>query len=841
MLAQWFADVRYCLRGFAKRPGYAATIVVTLGIGLGIAVAFYAIFEGMVLRSIPGTVSPGELVNLAAPGQSLKQGSTSCDLAGDCEHVFSYPMFRDLERMQEPFTAVAAHRMAEVNLAFRGETLAGVGVLVSGNYFGVLGVQPALGRLLGPQDDAAEGTATSAVLSHRYWRNALGGDPTVVGQAIVVNGKPLTIVGVAAEGFHGTSRPASPEVFLPITFRWRDGNRGFPNFDDRRYYWVYLLARLKPGVSVEQAAAALEAPYRTLLTDVEAPLQTGMSEQALEQFRARRVTVAPGARGQSWIMTGADVPLSLLLGAAVTVLAIVCLNIANLMLARGAARVGEMAVRLSIGAGPRRLASLLFTEALLLALLAALLSLPLAQLALRWIETAVPAIGVASFDFGVNPRLVAVATAAALVAGMAFSLAPVLGLARTAPGQVLHAHGARSTGGKGAARFRAALVTVQIAMSLMLIVLAGLLGQSLSNVASVNLGMRIDSLLSFTVAPERNGYAPVDSAALFDRIEDELAALPGVSSVGSSMMMLLNNNTNSWDIRASGFEPSPGARPMADFNAVGAGFFATLGIPLLAGRDFGTADAGLDRSKVAIVNESFVERFGLGPNAVGTRIGAGGGSALDVEVVGVVRDAKYANVKDAIGPQLFMPRRQLERAGALTYYVRATGDSQTVATAIRALLTRLDPHLPIMSLQQVDRQARDNVFLDRLMGQIAVALSVLATVLAAVGLYGVLSYTIAQRSRELGLRMALGASPSMLRAEVLGQVGQMAAIGGAIGLCAAVLLGQAASSLLFGVSAAEPLVLIAAICVLAGVVFTAGYVPARRASHIDPMTALRTD
>jgi predicted permease len=841
LIAQRLADVRYCLRGFAKRPGYAATIVVTLALGLGVTVAFYAIFDGMVLRSIPGAVSPGELVNLAAPGEGLKQGNTSCDLAGDCEHVFSYPMFRDLERLQQPFTAVAAHRMAEVNLAFRGQTLAGVGVLVSGSYFGVLGVQPALGRLLGQTDDAVEGGATSVVLSHRYWRNALGADPAVVGQAIVVNGKPLTIVGVAAEGFQGTSRPASPDVFLPITFRWRDGDGGYPNFDDRRYYWVYLFARLKPGVSAEQAATALEAPYRALLTDVEAPLQTGTSEGALEQFRARRVTVAAGARGQSWLMTGAAVPLSLLLGAAVTVLAIVCLNVANLMLARGATRVGEMAVRVSIGAGPRRLASLLFTEALLLALAAALLSLPPAQLALRWIESAVPAIGVASFDFGLNPRLVVVATAAALVAGVTFSLASVLDLARTAPGEVLRSNGARSTGGKAAARFRTTLVTVQIAMSLMLIVLAGLLAQSLSNVASVNLGMRIDSLLSFTVAPERNGYAPASSAALFDRIEEELAALPGVSSVGSSMMTLLNNNTSAWDIRAPGFEPSPGTRPMAAFNAVGTGFFSTLGMPLLAGRDFGTADAGVDRAKVAIVNESFVERFGLGPNAVGTKIGAGGGSALDVEVVGVVSDAKYANVKDTVGPQIFMPRRELERLGALTYYVRAAGDTEAIATAIRALLARLDPNLPIMSLQQVDRQARDNVFLDRLMGQIAVALSVLATVLAAIGLYGVVSYTVAQRSREIGLRMALGASPSMLRTEVLTQVGRMAAIGGAIGLCAALLLGQTASSLLFGVSAAEPLVLVAAICVLAVIVFAAGYVPARRASRIDPMTALRTD
>lgn len=841
MFSHWFADVRYCLRGLAKRPGFAVTVVITLAVGIGLNVAFYAIFDGMVLRPVPGATLPHELVNLAAPGRGLKQGSTSCDLAGDCEDVFSYSMFRDLEHAQESFTAIAAHRMAEVNVSFRGETISGAGVLVSGSYFGVLGVQPAVGRLLGPQDDAADGAADSVVLSYRYWQNVLGAEPNVVGQTLIVNGKPLTIVGVAARGFEGTSRPAGPEVFLPITFRWRDGPGGYPNFDDRRYYWVYLFARLRPGISAAEAEAAINRPYRAILADVEAPLQTGMNEGALTQFRAKTVTVSPGARGQSWFMEGADVPLSIMLLAAGTVLLIVCVNIANLMLARGATRVAEMAVRLSIGAAPRRLGSLLFTEALLLALLAALLSLPLTQLTLRWIQSVVPAPGATSFEFGVNTGLVVVAIAAALLCALTFSLLPVLKLARTNPGRVLHAHSARSTGGKAGNRFRVALATAQIAMSMMLLVLAGWFAHSLLNVTSVNLGMRVEALLSFSVSPERNGYSRANLALAFDRVEEQLAELPGVSSVASSMLTLLNNNSSSWDVRAPGFEPSPGSRPTADFNAVGPGFFATLGIPLLSGRDFDSADAGVDRPRVAIVNRRFVEYFGLGTNAVGMRVGAGQSEALDVEVVGIVEDAKYANVKDPIGPQLFMPRHQLQRMGALTFYVRAAGDPDTVAAGIRALVASLDPNLPIMKLQEVDRQVNDNVFLDRLMGQIAGALSVLATLLAAVGLYGVLSYTITQRAREIGLRMALGASASTLRAGVLRQVGQIGVIGGAIGLGAALLVGRAASSLLFGVKPADPLVLLAALAVLASILFAAGYVPARRASRMDPMTALRGD
>jgi predicted permease len=523
------------------------------------------------------------------------------------------------------------------------------------------------------------------------------------------------------------------------------------------------------------------------------------------------------------------------------VLLIACVNIANLMLARGAGRVGEMAVRLSIGAAPRRLVALLFTESVLLALFAALVSLPFTLATLRWIESMVPAQGVASFDFGLNAALVGIAVAVALLSALIFALFPVLKLARTQPGRVLHAQSTRSTGGKAANRFRATLVTAQIALSMMLLVLAGLLAQSLANVARVDLGIRVESLLSFSIAPERNGYVPADSGALFDRIEEDVAALPGVTSVASALVTLLANNSAIRAVRAPGFEPRPGTPPIADANSVSPGFFATLAIPLLAGRDFEAADAGFDRPKVAIVNQRFVEFFGLGANAVGTLIGVGEGDALDVEIVGVARDAKYDNVKDAIAPQLFRPREQIEGVGTVTFYVRHVGEAESVVTSIRNLVARLDPSLPIMNMQAVDRQVDENVFLDRFMGTLAGALAALATLLAAVGLYGVLSYLVAQRTREIGLRMALGAPPAQLRAMVLRQVTRMAVIGGALGLGAAVLLGQAASALLFGVRATDPLPLLAAAAVLAVIVFGAGYLPARRASRVDPVVALRAE
>ena len=839
MIANLIADVRYSIRGLLKRPGFAAVVVLILGIGIGVIVAMYAIFDGMVLRPIPAAHRPAELVNLAATG--LKPGSVTCDFAGDCAEVFSYPMFRDLERAQEPFTGIAAHRMVDANLAFRGESLSGTGVLVSGSYFGVLGVQPALGRLLGPQDDAVDNSAVSVVLSHRYWQNVLGGDPSVVGEALVVNGQPLTIVGVAAREFTGTTRPLAPEIFLPITFRWRDSPVAIPNFDDRRNYWVYLFARLKPGTTLAEAEAAINGPYRAILSDVEAPLQAGMTEQALAAFRGKAITVTAGDRGQSWVMRGAGVPLSILLVSAATVLLVACSNIANLMLARGATRVGEMAVRLSMGAAPRRLVALLFTESLLVSLFAALASLPLTMLTLRWIETMVPAYGAASFDFGLNVRLVGIAVAVALVSALTFALYPVLKLAGTQPGQALHGQSTRSTGGKTAHRLRAALVTTQIAMSMMLLVLAGLLAQSLANVTRVELGIRTESLLAFSLSAERNGYTPQSATALFDLIEREVEALPGVASVASASVPLLANSSSTRTVRVPGFEVPTGTRPLAHFNGVRPRFFATLGIPLLQGRDFASTDSGPDGQKVAIVNQRFVDYYGLGANAIGTRIDIVEGDVRDVEIVGIIADAKYNNVKDPVRAQLFRPRDQLEAAAAPTFYVRHAGEPDSVIGGIRGVVARLDSSLPIASMQTMDRQIAENVFLDRFMSRLAAALAVLATLLAVVGIYGTLSYMIAQRTREIGLRIALGAPPAELRRMFLRRVGGMASIGGAIGVGGAVLLGQAAGALLFGVQAFDLRVLAAAVGVLAAIVLAAGYLPTRRASRVDPVVALRAE
>jgi predicted permease len=837
MLSNLFNDVRYSLRNLARRPAFAAVVVLTLAGGIAINVAIYSIFEQMLLRPLP-IFDPDRLVNLSSPG--IMRGHTSCNDAGTCDTIFSYPMFRDLERLDGPFAGVAAHRGAAANFAFGSLSSFGRAMLVSGSYFSVLGVQPALGRLLGPGDDAVDGEANAVVLSHAYWSGALGADPEVLGKTLVVNGKPLTIVGVAPREFRGTTVGLLPQVFVPITLRWLSQPDSMPNHVSRSYYWVYLFARLKPGVSLEDASAAVGPAYHAILTDVEAPQLKGISERDLAAFRAKALVLEPGARGQSAVRFSARVPLTVLAIATTLVLLIACVNVANLMLARGAGRAGEVAIRTSLGAAPARIAALLAVEALLLALAAAVASVPLELAASRGIATLLPSYAAGTFDFGLDEITLATTAALALASAVAFGLSPALKLARTLPGQVLQAQSTRSTGGKSAKRFRATLTTAQIGLSMTLLVLAGWFAQSLANASNVDVGFRTDSLVTFDVSPERNGYDQTRTAAFFDRLETELAALPGVSSVASSAVSLLGQSTWGSNVGVEGFDATANPETHVLMNAVSPGFFRTLEMPLVAGHEFTTGDI-LDRPKVAIVNQRFVERFGLGDDAVGKHLSEGQGGPLDIEIVGVSRDAKYNEVKDPISAQLFLPRLQSTTLGTLSFYVRSAADPVALRAAIQQVLSRLDPALPIMDLRTMREVVREDLFVDRTMSVLGGSLAVLATLLASLGLYGVLSYNLSQRTREIGLRLALGAAPARLRGMVLREVATMAAIGGTLGLAAAFLLGRLARSLLYGLAPADPAIPAIAVAVLGMIAAAAGYWPARRASRIDPVVALRSE
>ncbi|AHG88241.1 permease [Gemmatirosa kalamazoonensis] len=830
-------SLKYATRTLLKTPFVTAVAVLSLALGIGANAAIFSLFDQILLRPLP-VPHPEQLVNLTAPGP--KPGSQSCGQAGDCDAVFSYAMFRDLEKAQTG-VSLAAHVRFGANLAYKGQTLNTRGMLVSGSYFPVLGLSPALGRLLGPGDDQAVGANFVTVLSYQYWDTKLGHDPGVLNQAIVINGRPMTIVGVAPQGFSGTTLGIEPNVYVPISMR-EQIVPGWKGLDNRQSYWAYLFGRLKPGVSLAQAKRGLNAAYRPVINEVEAPLQKGMSEPTMKQFRAKQVGVEPGERGQSSIHREASTPLMLLFAITGIVLLIACANIANLLLARGANRAGEMAVKLSLGAGRAQLMGQLLVESMLLGIVGGVVSLVVARFTLVGIMGLLPPDALQTVHATLDPAVILFAGGVSIVTGVLFGMFPALhstrpgliGTIRSSAGQV--AGGARS-----ASRFRTSLVTAQIALSMTLLICAGLFIRSLVNVSRVDLGIKTERVVQFGISPELNGYSNARSAALFERLEQELSSIPGVNGVTGAMVPLIAGDNWGNDVSVEGFKKGPDTDANARFNQVGPGYFRTLGVPLLAGREFTQADI-VGAPKVAIVNEAFAKKFGLGRQAVGRHMGTGGRddqSKMEIEIVGLMHDAKYSSVKDDIPPLFFLPYKQDSTVGFMNFYVRTSLAPDQLLRTIPAVVKRLDPNLPLEDLKTLPQQVKENTFMDRMISILAVSFAVVATLLAAVGLYGVLAYTVAQRTREIGVRMALGADGRQVRAMVLRQVAWMTVLGGAVGVAAAIGLGQAAKSLLFGLAGWDPVAIGLAALVLAGVARGAGWVPALRASKVEPIRALR--
>jgi len=832
------SNLKFAFRTLFKTPFVTIVAIVSLALGIGANAAIFSLFNQMLLQPLPAA-EPNRLVNLLVPGP--KPGSQSCNQAstrGNCDDVLSYPMFRDLEREQQVFAGLAAHRVVSANIAYGGQTVNGDLLLVSGSYFGVLGIQPAVGRLIGPGDDRIIGESPVVVLSHGFWTTRFAADRGLLNQTMIVNGQAMTIVGVAPRGFTGTTIGAEPKVFVPLTLR-KPVNPWSERMDNRRNYFLYVFGRLKPGVSIEQARASLDPQYRAIVNDVEATLQTGMSPQTLARFKTKPILLEPGARGQSAIPNTARPSLRLLLGVTAFVLIIACANIANLLLARSAARAGEMAVRLSIGASRGRLVFQLLTESLLLAVLGGIAGMFVAQWTLDLIASLLPNFAATTLDFHVDRTAMLFGAALTIGTGLLFGLFPAIHSTR--PDLVSRSAPSRATceGARAAARFRTSLATAQIALSMALLVSAGLFTKSLMNISRVDLGVKVDNVIMFGLSPELNGYTPARTKQLFERLEEELAALPGVNGVTSALVPLLGGSNWGNDVAVEGFPAGPDTDTNSRFNEVGPEYFRTLGVPLIAGREFRRAD-GAGAPKVAIVNEAFAKKFNLGRDAVGRRIGnRGDKEGLDTQIVGLVQNAKYSEVKREVPPLFFRPYRQDDRLGNITFYVRTSLDPEQFLPNVPKVVAKLDANLPVEDLRTMPQQIRQNVFLDRMISVLSAAFAGLATLLAAIGLYGVLAYTVSQRTREIGLRMALGAAPSRVRGMVLRQVGVMTIVGGVIGLTAAIWLGRLAQSLLFEMKGYDPVVLVSAAAALTVVALGAGFVPAHRASQVDPMQALR--
>ena len=653
-----------------------------------------------------------------------------------------------------------------------------------------------------------------------------------------MNGKSYEIVGVAPEKFHGTAPGTRPIVYVPISMRGQ--LQQFTKWEDRRNYWVYLFARLAAGVSPEAATTSVNAVFHPIITDVEAPLQKAMSDKTMESFKNKKLLLAPGARGQSSIDREAKTPILLLFSVTGVVLLIACANIANLLLARGAGRASEMGIRLALGATRRHLVALLLTESVMLALAGGLASLLVAQWTLSVISALLPPQAAETLHFSVSGPVIVFSAALSVITGIVFGLFPALHSTRNDLISAIRAGTGQIAGGRAAARFRAGLVTAQIALSMGLLIMSALFLKSLMNVSKADLGVQVDNIATFQIVPQRTGYDSTRSAVLLNRVEQEIAAIPGVTSVTEGIVPLLSGDNWGNSIHVQGFACGPDVDCESSYNEIGADYFKTFGVPLMAGREFTAADQR-GAQRVVIVNEAFARKFRMGNDVVGKFIGDGEIDSLNVQIVGLVRNVKYSQVKDSMRAVYYRPWRQDARAGSLFFYVKSSLPPEQMLGTLRATMKRIDPTLPIEELKTMAQQVKENVFLDRMISILSSAFALLATLLAGVGLYGVLTYSVQQRTREIGVRMALGADGARVRALVMRQVGVMLLIGGAIGIAGALGLGRAARSMLYQLEGHDPGAMAIAVVLLACVALAAGFIPARRAALVDPMHALRYD
>jgi predicted permease len=750
-------------------------------------------------------------------------------------------MFRDLEAQQSSFTGIAAQFGFRATIARESDALAGRGMLVSGSYFEVLAIQPAVGRLIAPVDEPNLGESAVAVLSYDFWRNEFGGAPDVVGRSLTVNGQLLTVIGVTPEGFFGTTLGWRPQVYAPLTMRWAMEPTAMEDEANRRSFWLSVFARLSPDTSLVQAQASMEGVYSGILTDTELGQQP-MSDEERVSLLQRRLLLQSNPHGQSAARLDATRPLALLLAATGLLLLIVCINVSNLLFARGVSRAGEMAVRISMGASRVRLITQLLIEAAVLASIGALASVPVLAFTVWSIDTLIPR-GLAN-EISITPdwatTLFAIAVTAIALAASA-SL-PAWHTSAANPERIMKSSSANYVGTLRGKRIRFFLSAAQIALSLTLLVVAGLFFVSLANVSRVNLGLNPTSLVTFSVSqPSR--YSPEQSELLYSRIREALEAEPGILGASAADVPILANVSWNLGMTLSGVEVPEEVDNGVLMNSIRPGLLGVLQVPLLSGREFTERDTQ-ESPPVAIVNESFLRRFGLGTaqNAVGRYIRF---TFLDtpIEIVGVAADAKYRDVKGPIEPTFYGANTQFAgsnfSSGGYVFYLRAGGSIDSVLRAIPRVIADIDPSLPVTNLRSMEEQVRENIYSDRLVTTLTAAVASLATLLAAFGLYAVLAFNIAQRTREMGLRIALGAQARDLTGLVVRPVCRLTLIGLAAGLVGALVAGSVIESLLFGVTGHEPVVFGAAALIVVAVVAVATYLPARYASRFSPMETLR--
>ena len=824
-------DIRYALRALRKNPAFVLVVVLTLGLGIGANTAIFSLMDQVLLRSLP-VRDPGSLVLLDGPGAFM--GRTFND------HTFSYPMYVDFrDRGGEVFSGLLARFPTSMTVVWRGRSERANGELVSGNYFDLLGVRPAVGRVLTAADDRTPGAHPVAVLTYGYWMRRFGGDPAVLDQTINVNGHPLSIVGVTAPGFTGLQAGQSSDVMVPMMMKaqmtptWND-------LDNRRSRWLNIFGRLKPGVSRREADAAMNVIYRQI-NEQEIQQIPSPSPSFRQRFTTKHLDILPGARGLSDLRTQFSTPLVVLMSMVGLVLLIACANVANLMLARTTARQKEIALRLALGAGRWRIVRQHLVESSLLALAGAVLGILFASWTGGILLASLPG-DQASSTLSSDPdlRVALFALGLGMLTALIFGVAPAVAATRETVTSALKEEAGAVVGGGRQARLRRLLVVGQVAMSMLLLAGAGLFARSLYNLKTIDPGFRVENLVGFSVDPSLSGYDQAGAVALYARIQNELSGVPGVRNVSMSEIGALNGNDWRMTVHVEGYQAKEGEDMSPSVDGVGPRYFATMGIPVVAGREFTDSDTK-GAPKVAIINETMAKYFFGTDNPIGQHFGVGRTTPADIEIVGVVKDVRSLQLRNEAPRFIYLPYRQDDSLTSLTFYVRSAQAGPAAASAVRQAVQRLDPNLPIFDMKAMTVQVDESLFIERMVAVLSVAFGGLATLLAALGLYGVMSYAVARRTREIGIRMALGAERGGVLWLVLREVAVLACAGIAAGLFCALWLTRQVQSQLFGLSPNDPLTIGGAVLLLAFVALAAGYVPARRATAIDPMHALRSD
>jgi predicted permease len=835
-------DVRYALRRLRKSPGFTAVAVLTLALGVGANTAIFTLLDQILLRLLP-VKAPQALVLLTM------RGSHYGDNWG--ANAISHPMFRDFQRHNEVFSGMFCRFQVAMNLTVGGRAERVEGELVSGTYFDVLGVGAALGRTIAPDDDRVAGGHPVAVLSHDYWRVRFGADPTIVGKTVLVNDRTLTVIGVAQRGFDGVELGHATKLFVPVMMDSFATGRS-DMLTDRRTRWVNAFGRLKPGITAVQAQASLQPFMHAMLErEVREAAFSRASQSVKERFLRSWIELLPGSQGRMMTRRQLSTPLWVLMATTGFVLLIACANLANLLLARSTARRKEIAVRLAIGASRGRLVRQLLVESLVLSTLGGLCGLAVAFLGAEVLMAVYLPPDSAGLNVSTAPdqRVLLFALGTTFLTGIGFGLAPALRSTKTDVTSALKDQTAAVIGGR--ARLRNALVVVQVTLSLVLLIGAGLFVRSLGNLRALGPGFPTAHLIGFQLNPWLSGYVPDRSKLFYRQLTDELAAIPGVQSVGLAAMRILENDE--WDsgMTVEGYTPAgPADNAQPFMNQISPGYFATLGVPLVAGRDFTAADnrkvtrgSGPDSSPtVAIINEAFARRFFAGRNPIGMHVGFGTnpGASTPMEVIGVVKDIKYMNLRDEVPVQAFIPYLGSDFVGTMTVYLRTT-DPVGAISAARERVAKLDSTMPIYAVRSMDAQINGSLANERMIATLSSVFGGLATLLAILGLYGVMSYTVAQRTREIGIRMALGAARGSVVSLVMREVGLLVAVGVTAGVAASLALTRLVQSQLYGLGSRDPVTLLLATVGLGLVACAAGYFPALRASRVDPMVALRAE